>query len=365
MLREIFQFRLHGYHALVLVEVLPHLLGGIQLLRKGCGVHRLPACVIRRNAHIFLQLGCGSLIFGLHHIGLFLPALFHAGQFFFRGLQLRFQAFHRAGQGRTFSGNITVNGSQIHIPLRFQSPEFGVIAAAECLCPLNATVLFPQPFQLPVFLSGWIIVPAVIVIASRNILGNIGNESLLVADIPVDVLPRLEIDSVFRLNIIQDLKDMLGVIDTLRDLTELLFDPVHIPLKFNEVQDLSVLLLTGELRKLHRIQLERREDLGQELSWSCLKHGAVPHLHRAGGFGGQGLPVNGQSGIGLNDDFALIGALVNDIVPVRTVGEGITDGIQHRCLSAPLGAGDLHGLPIKGSLPDAKQVFDRNFCGFH
>ena len=158
---------------------------------------------------------------------------------------------------------------------------------------------------------------------------------------------------------------MLAVIHTLWDLTELLLDPIHIPLKFNEVQDLPVFLLTGELRKLHRIQLERREDLGQELSWSCLKHGAVPHLHRAGGFGGQGLPVNGQAGIGLNDDFALIGALVNDIVPVRTVGEGITDGIQHRRLSAPLGAGDLHGLPIKGSLPDAKQVFDRNFCGFH
>ena len=66
-------------------------------------------------------------------------------------------------------------------------------------------------------------------------------------------MPRLEIDSVFRLNIIQDLKDMLGVIDTLRDLTELLFDPVHIPLKFNEVQDLPVLLLTGELREFDRI----------------------------------------------------------------------------------------------------------------
>ena len=365
MLREIFQFRLHGYHALVLVEVLPHLLGGIQLLRKGCGVHRLPACVIRRNAHILLQLGCGSLIFGLHHIGLFLPALFHAGQFLFRGLQLRFQAFHRAGQGRTFSGNITVNGSQIHIPLRFQSPEFGVITAAECLCPFNTAVLFPQPFQFPVFLPGWIIVPTVIVIAGWDILGNISDESLLVADIPVDILPGLEIDSVFRLNIIQDLKDMLGVIDALRDLAKLLFDPVHIPMEFNEVQDLPVLLLTGELRKLHRIQLERREDLSQELGRPCLEHGTVPHLHHAGGFGGQGLPVNGQSGIGLNDDFALIGALVNDIVPVRAIGEGVSNSIQHGSFPAALGAGDLHGLPIKGSLPDAKQVFDRNFCGFH
>jgi len=253
LLREIFQFRLHGYHALVLVEVLPHLLGGIQLLRKGCGVHRLPACVIRRNAHIFLQLGCGSLIFGLHHIGLFLPALFHAGQFFFRGLQLRFQAFHRADQGRTFSGNITVNGSQIHIPLRFQSPEFGVIAAAECLCPLNTAVLFPQPFQLPVFLSGWIIVPAVIVIARWNIFGDIRYKSLLVADIPVDILPRLEVNAVLCLNIIQDFQNVLAVIHTLWDLTELLLDPIHIPLKFNEVQDLPVFLLTGELRKLHRI----------------------------------------------------------------------------------------------------------------
>ena len=45
---------------------------------------------------------------------------------------------------------------------------------------------------------------------------------------------------------------MLGVIDTLRDLTELLLDPIHIPLKFNEVQDLPGFLLTGELRKLHR-----------------------------------------------------------------------------------------------------------------
>ena len=142
-------------------------------------------------------------------------------------------------------------------------------------------------------------------------------------------------------------------------------DTVHIPVKLDQGEDHTVLFLPGELCELHRIQLQGREDLREELGRPCLKEGTVTHFDRAGRLGGQGLTVDGEAGVGLNDDFALIGALVNDIVPVRTVGEGITDGIQHRRLSAPLGAGDLHGLPIKGSLPDAKQVFDRNFCGFH
>ena len=154
---------------------------------------------------------------------------------------------------------------------------------------------------------------------------------------------------------------MLGVVNPLRDLAELLPDPVHIPVKLDEGEDHTVLFLPGELCELHRIQLQGREDLREELGRPCLKEGTVTHFDRAGGFGGQGLPVNGQAGIGFNDDFALIGALVNDIVPVRTVGEGITDGIQHRRLSAPLGAGDLHGLPVEGGLTDAEQILNNDF----
>lgn len=65
-----------------------------------------------------------------------------------------------------------------------------------------------------------VIVPAVIVIARWNIFGDIRYKSLLVADIPVDILPRLEVNAVLCLNIIQDFQNVLAVIHTLWDLTE-------------------------------------------------------------------------------------------------------------------------------------------------
>ena len=54
-----------------------------------------------------------------------------------------------------------------------------------------------------------------------------------------------------------------------------------------------------------------------------------------------------EAGGGLDDDLTLIGAPVDDAVPLRTVCEGETDGIQHGGLAGSLGAGDLHGLPSR------------------
>ena len=113
--------------------------------------------------------------------------------------------------------------------------------------------------------------------------------------------------------------------------------------------------------ELHRIQLQGREDLREELGRPCLKEGTVTHFDRAGRLGGQGLAVDGEAGGGLDDDLTLIGALVDDAVPLRTVCEGETDGIQHGGLAGSLGAGDLHGLPVEGGLTDAEQILDNDF----
>ena len=137
---------------------------------------------------------------------------------------------------------------------------------------------------------------------------------------------------------------MLGVVNPLRDLAELLPDPVHIPVKLDEGEDHTVLFLPGELCELHRIQLQGREDLREELGRPCLKEGTVTHFDRAGRL-----------------DLTLIGALVDDAVPLRTVCEGETDGIQHGGLAGSLGAGDLHGLPVEGGLTDAEQILNNDF----
>ena len=109
---------------------------------------------------------------------------------------------------------------------------------------------------------------------------------------------------------------MLGVIHALRDLAELFADPVGIPRKFDEVENDAVLFLPGELRELDGVQLQRREDLREELCRTRLKERSVAHLDRAGRLGRQGLTVDGEAGVGLNDDFALIGAPMHDIITI-------------------------------------------------
>ena len=109
---------------------------------------------------------------------------------------------------------------------------------------------------------------------------------------------------------------MLGIIHALRDLTELLADPVGVPRKFDEIENDAVLFLPGELGELDRIKLQWREDLREELCRTRLKERSVAHLDRAGRLGGQGLTVDGEAGIGLNEDFALIGAPMHDIITI-------------------------------------------------
>ena len=106
------------------------------------------------------------------------------------------------------------------------------------------------------------------------------------------------------------------------------------------------------------------EDAGEELRRTGLEHTAIPDLDRVR-LGGPGLAVDGEAGVRLDDDLALVRALVDDVVPVGAVGQGVADGVQHGGLSAALGSGQLHRAPVQGRLPDAEQVLDDDFCGFH
>ena len=157
---------------------------------------------------------------------------------------------------------------------------------------------------------------------------------------------------------------MLGVVHTLGDLPELLLDPVHVPGEVDQGEDDPVLLLAAELGEGHRVELQGGEDAGEKLRRAGLEHTAVPDLDSVR-LGGPGLAVDGEAGVRLDDDFALVRALVDDVVPVGAVGQGIANGVQHGGLSAALGSGQLHRAPVQGRLPDAEQVLDDDFCGFH
>jgi hypothetical protein len=62
------------------------------------------------------------------------------------------------------------------------------VAVPEGSGPLDHIVLLLQALQLTVLLTDGICIPMVEIVAGRNVLCDVGNECLLVADVAVDVL---------------------------------------------------------------------------------------------------------------------------------------------------------------------------------
>ena len=62
------------------------------------------------------------------------------------------------------------------------------MAVPERSGPLDHIVLLLQALQLTVLLTDGICIPMVEIVAGRNVLCDVGNECLLVADVAVDVL---------------------------------------------------------------------------------------------------------------------------------------------------------------------------------
>ena len=73
-----------------------------------------------------------------------------------------------------------------------------------------------------------------------------------------------------------------------------------------------------------------------------------------------GLAVDGQSGVCLDQDFALVRALVDDIIPVALVGQRIPDGFQDGCFSGSLRPADFDGLTVERRFADAEKVSDND-----
>lgn len=142
------------------------------------------------------------------------------------------------------------------IPLRLQAPLFSLEALPERLSPFNAAVGLPDALQLLVLLTGGMRLPAGGVVVGRDVLCDVGDERLLVADVPVEVLAGLEVNAALRLDVREDLQDVLGVVHALGDLPKLLLDPVHVPGEVDQGKNHPVLLLAAELGESHRVELQ-------------------------------------------------------------------------------------------------------------
>ena len=342
----------------------PHLLRLIQFGGQCGGILNLLPSVLVGHTNVPLQLGQRLAEPGLlQFLPLPLP-LGEAIQLLPCGGKLGLQPLNIAGDALPLGGDVLCDGGELDVPLRLQAPLLGLEALPERLSPLNAAVSLPDALQLLVLLAGGVRLPVGSVIVGRDVLGDVGDERLLVADVPVEVLAGLEVNAALRLDIREDLQDVLGVVHALRNLPELLLDPVHIPGEVNQGKNHPVLLLAAELGKGHGVELQGGEDTGEELRRAGLEHTAVPDLDRVR-LGRPGLAVDGEPGIRLDDDLALVRPLVDDVVAVRAVGQGVADGVQHGGLSAALGSGQFHRAPIQGRLSNAEQVLDDNFCGFH
>ena len=245
-----------------------------------------------------------------------------------------------------------------------KAPDLVVIALTEYLCTLNAAVVLLGFGDLLVCRRKVKILPFLGVEVVGDILCNIFDKRPLISDIAVYILPASEIITIFRLYIGKNLQYILTVINALRYLSELLPYPVKVPGKFDKIEDSSVLLLFGHLRKCHGVKLQGSEKLFEKILGggnftSALLYRLVISLF------GTLFAVDVKPCIGLDDDLALTLALVDYVVALASVCEGIADRINYRGLSRAVGACYLNRSAVKLGLAYSKKVLYLYFCCFH
>ena len=79
----------------------------------------------------------------------------------------------------------------------------------QCLRPLDLLIFLLYPLNLPLQLPDVFGLPFFRVISCRDGIRDVLHESLLVPDVPVDILTVLEVFALLRLYVIQDRKDVL------------------------------------------------------------------------------------------------------------------------------------------------------------
>ena len=183
---------------------------------------------------------------------------------------------------------------------------------------------------------------------------------MLRLDFSVDILPALEVVSLFGLDIVEHLENILLIIHAFWNLAEFILNPIKIPIEFNQVQDNPVLVLAAHLREGNRIQLQRSEDIVQEfLRFENLlaKLFDILIVRLVCSF----FAIDNQTSIRFDDDLTLGFPIFYDVIPVAGIGPGVTDRINNAGLAGPLLAGDLNAGPVQFGFGDSEQVLYFNF----
>ena len=168
--------------------MLTHSLSRVDLPGKCGRVSKLAADILVCNPCIALQLGFLFIKAGDDHAHAFLPALIQSGKPFLIQADLRLQALDIRGETGTVLGGLAVDGRDVKVALTLQPAELRLVAVPERFGALNHIVLLLQTLQLTVLLTDGIRIPMVEIVAGGDVLCDVGNKCLLVADVAVDIL---------------------------------------------------------------------------------------------------------------------------------------------------------------------------------
>ena len=168
--------------------MLTHSLGCVDLLGKRGRISKLAADILVCDSCIALQLSFLFVKAGDDHAHAFLSALIQPGKPFLIQADLRLQALDIRGEAGAVLGGLTVDSRDVKVALTLQPAELRLVAVPEGSGPLDHIVLLLQALQLTILLTDGICIPMVEIVAGRNVLCDVGNECLLVADVAVDVL---------------------------------------------------------------------------------------------------------------------------------------------------------------------------------
>ena len=168
--------------------MLTHSLGCVDLLGKRGRISKLAADILVCDPCIALQLGFLFIKAGNDHSHAFFPALVQSGKPFLIQANLRLQALDIRGETGAVLRGFAVNSCNVKIALPFQPTELRLVTVPERSGTLDHVVLLLQALQLTVLLTDGICIPMVKIVAGGDVLRDVGNKCLFVADVAVDIL---------------------------------------------------------------------------------------------------------------------------------------------------------------------------------
>ena len=181
-----------------------------------------------------LRFGNGD--FALHFLA-------QAGKLVLGRTDFGFQTLDGAGQCVSLCRNLTLCCRNRNVAICIDAAQLGLIVRAEHFGALDDAVIVLDALKLAVLVAKLVRIPLAVIVVRRDDACDVLDKRLLVTDVAVDILTALKIDAIFCLDIGQHLKNVLGIVDALRNLAKLFTNPVCVPVKFDQRQNDAVLFL--------------------------------------------------------------------------------------------------------------------------